>query len=228
MITFDDYVNENKTEHNNNWPYIPDHPYRVLITGGSGYGKTNVLLNLIENQPDIEKIYLYAKDPYEAKYLIKIREKVGIDHHNDPRAYIEYSNDMRDVYKNINYYNPDKENKILIVFDDMIADMIHNKKLNSIVTELFIRGRKLNISLVFITQSYFKVPKDVWLNTTHFFITKIPDKRERQQIAIIHSSDISPKDFINIYRECTFERHLFFVNDTTLALDHSLRIIFKI
>ena len=98
---------------------------------------------------------------------------------------------MQDVYKNINYYNPDKENKILIVFDDMIADMIHNKKLNSIVTELFIRGRKLNISLVFITQSYFKVPKDVRLNTTHFLISKIPNKRELQQIAINHSSDIS-------------------------------------
>ena len=130
MIIFDGYVNENKTEHNKNWPYIPDHPCRILIIGGSGSGKTNLLLNLIENQPDIDKIYLYAKDPYEAKYqyLIKIREKVGMDHHNNPRAYIEYSNDMRNVYKSINYYNPDKENKILIVFDDMIADMIHNKK----------------------------------------------------------------------------------------------------
>ena len=169
MINFDDYVNENKTEHNRNWSYIPDHSYRILIIGGSGYGKINVLLNLIENQPDIDKIYLYAKDPYEAKYqyLIKISETVGIDHHNDPRAYIEYSNDMRDVYKNINYYNPDKDNKILIVFDGMIADMINNKKLNSVVTELFIRGRKLNISPVFINQSYFKVPKDVRLNTTH-------------------------------------------------------------
>ena len=78
---------------------------------------------------------------------------------------------MRDVCKNINYYNPDKENKILIVFN-MIADMIHNKKLDSIVTELFIRGRKLNISLVFVTQSYFKIPKDVRLNTTHFFSQK--------------------------------------------------------
>ena len=94
-----------KIEHKKNWPYIPDHPYRILIIGGSGSGKTNLLLNLIENQPDIDKIYLYAKDPYEAKYqyLIKISETVGIDHHNDPRAYIEYSNDMRDVYKNINY-----------------------------------------------------------------------------------------------------------------------------
>ena len=87
---------------------------------------------------------------------------------------------MHDVYYNINYYNPDKENKILIVFDDMIAHMIHNKKLNSVVTELFIRGRKLNISLLFITQSYFKVPKDVRLNTTHFFIAKSPSKGELQ------------------------------------------------
>ena len=110
---------------------------------------------------------------------------------------------MHDVYKNINYYNPDKENIILIVFDDMIADMIHNKQLKSIVTELFIRGRKLNISVVFITQSYFKIPKDVRLNATHFFITEISNKRELQQIAINHSSDISTKDFTNIYRKCT-------------------------
>ena len=91
-------------------------------------------------------------------------------------------------------YNIDKKRKILIVFDDMIADMINNKKLYSIVTELFIRGRKLNISVVFITQSYFKVPKDIRLNTTHLFMTKIPNKRELQQIALNHSSDISSKD----------------------------------
>ena len=180
MINFDDYTNENKSQHNKNWPYIPDHPYRILIIGGSGSGKTNTLLNLIENQPDIDKIYLYAKDSYESKYqyLINKRESISINHFNDPKAFIDYSNDMHDVYKNIDDYNPDKENKILIVFDDMIADMINNKKLNSIVTELFNRGRKLNIYLVFITQSYFKVPKDVKLNTTHFFIMKIPNKRE--------------------------------------------------
>ena len=108
-----------------------------------------------------------------------------MNHFNDPKAFIDCSNDMHDVYKNINdnlninyYNNPDKENKILIVFDDMIAVMIDNKKLNSIVSESFIRGRKLNISDVFITQSYFKVPKDVRLNTTHFFIAKIPNKKE--------------------------------------------------
>ena len=112
---------------------------------------------------------------------------------------------MHDVYKNIGDYNPDTEHRIFIVFDDKFADMIHNKKLDAIVTELFIRGRKLNISIVFIIQSYFKVPKDIRLNATHFFIAKIPNKRELQQIAINHSSDSSTKDFINIYRECTVE-----------------------
>ena len=179
MINFDEYTNENKINHNPNWPYTPDHPYRILIIGGSGSGKTNTLLNLIENQPDIDKIYLNVKDLNEPKYqlLTNKRESVGLKHFNDPKAFIQYSNDMHDVYRNIDDYNPDKENKILRVFDDMIADMIHIKKLNSIVTELFIRGRKLNISLAFITQSYFKFPKDVRLNTTHFPIAKISNNR---------------------------------------------------
>ena len=112
---------------------------------------------------------------------------------------------------------------LINTFDDMIADMINNKKLNSIVTELFIRDRKLNISLVFIMQSYFKVPKDVRLNTTHFFITKIPNKRELQQITLNHSSDISTKDFIDIYKKCTAEPYSFLVNVTTLASDMPLR-----
>ena len=180
MINFDDYANENKTEHNLKWPYIPEHPYRILIVVGSESGKTNALLNLINNQPDIDKIYLYAKDPNKAKcqYLINEREKAGLDYFKDPRAFMEYSNDTQDVYKNTEDYNPNKKRKILIVFDDMISDMINNNKLNPVVTELFIRGRKLNISIVFITQSYFKVPKDVRLNSTHFFIMKIPNKRE--------------------------------------------------
>ena len=130
---------------------------------------------------------------------------------------------MHDVYKNIDSYNPDKENKILIVFDDMIADMINNKKLNSIVTELFIRCRKLNISLVFVRQSYFKVPKDVRLNTTHFFIVKVPNRIELQQIAISHSSDIDFKDFINIYKKCTDKPYSFLVIDTALPSDNLLR-----
>ena len=175
MITSDDYTNENIIEHNSKWLYILDHPYRILIIGGFRSGKTNSLLNLINNQPDIDKIYLYAKDPYEQKYqyLINKREKVGLNHFNDPKAFMEYSNDMQDVYKNIEDYNPIKKRKVLIIFDDMIADMIRNNKLNPIVTELFIRGRKLNISIVFITQTYFKVPKDVRLNSTHFFIMNI-------------------------------------------------------
>ena len=155
--------------------------------------------------------------------MINKTESVGINHFKDPKAFIECSNNMRSVYKNIDDYNPDKENKILIVFDEMITDMIQNKKLNSIVTDLFIRGRKLNISFVFITQSYFKVPKDVRLNTTHFCIRKILSKRELQQTAINHSSDISTEDFANIYIKCTAEPYSFFVNDTTLASDNSLK-----
>ena len=101
MINFDNYTNENKTEHNSSCPYIPDHRYRILIVGGSGSGKANTLLNLIKNRPDIDKIYLYAKDPYELKYqyLFNKREKVELDHFNDPEAFMEYSNDMLDVYK---------------------------------------------------------------------------------------------------------------------------------
>ena len=113
MINFDNYTNENKTEHNPKCPYIPDHPYRILIVGDSGSGKTNALLNLINNQSDIDKIYLYAKDPSEAKYqyLINKREKVGLDHFNDPEAFMEYSNDIQHIYKNIEDYNPDKKEK---------------------------------------------------------------------------------------------------------------------
>ena len=118
MINFDNYVNgiafnENKTKHNKNWPYIPDHPYRILIIGGSGSGKANLLLNLREKQSDIDKIYLNAKDPFESKYqyLIYKREVVGINHFNDPKVFSKYSNDMNDVYKNIDDYNPNKENK---------------------------------------------------------------------------------------------------------------------
>ena len=103
MINFDDYTNENKTKHNLIWPYIPDHLYRILIIGGSGSGKTNVLLNLINNQPEIDKIYLYVKDPYEAKhqFLINKRESIGLKYFNDSKAFIEHSNDMQDVYENI-------------------------------------------------------------------------------------------------------------------------------
>ena len=106
---------------------------RVLIIGGSGSRKTNTLLDLINNQPDIDKIYLYAKDEFEAKhqYLINKREKVGLDHFNDPKAFMDYSNDTLNAYKHSEDYNPDNKRKVLIVFDDMIADMINNKKTKS-------------------------------------------------------------------------------------------------
>ena len=182
-------------------------------------------MNLINNQPDIDKIYLYAKDPYEKKYqyLINKREKVGLNHFNDPKAFIEYSNDMQDVYKNIEDCNSIKNHKVLIIFEYVIADMINNNKVNPIATELFIRGRKVNISIVFITQSYFKFQKDVRLNSTHFFTMKIPNKRELQQIALNHTSDIDFKDFMNIYKKSTKEPYSFLVNDTTLPSDNPLR-----
>ena len=136
MINFDDYSNENKTlqelhSHNQKWPYIPDHPQRILIIGGSGCGKTNKLLIKCIS---MQKIHMKRNN----QYLINKREKVGLNHYNDPKVFIKYSNYMQDVYKNIDEYNTDKECKILIVFDGMIAGMINNKKLNSLVTELLL------------------------------------------------------------------------------------------
>ena len=140
-----------------------------------------------------------------------------------PEAFIEYSNDMQDVYKNIEEYNFGKKPKVLIIFDDMIADIISNKKFNPVVTELFIRGRKLNISIVFIIKSYFKVPKNVGLNSTQFFIMKIPNKIELQKISFNHSSYIESKDFMKIYKKYTAEPYYFLVNDTTLSSNNPLR-----
>ena len=207
MINSDSITNEKNKKHNEKWPYILNHPYRILIIGGSGSGKTNTLINLINEQNDIDKIYLCAKDLRESKYeyLIKKRENVGIKHVSNPNAFIECSNTMDDVYKNIHDYNPNRKRKILIVFDDMFEDIKSNKKFQAIIEELFIRCRKINISLVFITQSYFSVPKDVRLNSTHYLIMKINNKRELQNIAINHSADIDYKDFMKIYRECTKE-----------------------
>ena len=148
---------------NKNWPY------RMLIIGPSGSGKTNALLNLIQQDNNfIDKIYLYAKYLEEPKYqpLIEKRENVGIKNLNDPNAFIKYSNTMDDVYDDINGYNLKRKRKVLIVFDDMIADIMTNKKFQAIIKELFIRCRKLNFSLVFITKSYFSVPKEVRLNST--------------------------------------------------------------
>ena len=225
MINLDSITSENNKEHNGKQPYIPDHPYRVLIIGGSGSGKTNTLLHLINEQDVIDKIYLYVKDLNEPKYefLITNRKNAGIKHCNNLNAFIEYSNEMDDVYKNIDNYNPSRKRKVLTVFDDMIADIMTNKRFQAIIKELFIRCRKLNISLVFITQSYFSVPKDVRLNSTHYFIMKINYRKELQNIAINHSADIDYKDFMKIYRECTKEPFTFLTIDTILPASDPLR-----
>ena len=134
--------------------------------------KTTTFLNLINEKRDIDKIYLYAKDLSESKYehLINNRENAGIKHLNDSKAFIDCSNTMDDVYENIDHYNPNRKRKVLFIFDDMIADILTNKNFQSIIKELFIRCRKINILLVFITQS---VQKDVRLNSTHYLILKI-------------------------------------------------------
>ena len=183
------------------------------------------MLNLINEQNDIDKDFLYARDLSEPKYehLIKKREDAGIQHVNNLNAFIECSNTMDDVYENIHDYNPNRIRKILIVFDDMIADIMTNKKFQAIIKKLFIRCRKLNISLVFIRQSYFSVPKDVRLNLTHYLTMKFNNKRELQNISINHSADIDYQDFIKIYRECTKEPYNFLTIDTTLPASDPLR-----
>ena len=135
MINLDNITNNNNNNHNEKWPYIPDHLYRILIIGGSGSEKTNTLLNLINEQKDFDKIYLYAKALSETKYeyLIKNRENSRIKHLNDSKAFIECSNTMNDVYENIDNYNPNRRRKILIVFDDMIIDIMTNKKFQSLI-----------------------------------------------------------------------------------------------
>ena len=167
MINFDDVTKEKIKEHNLKLLRIPDHLHRILIIGCSGSGKRNSLFNLINQEPDIDKIYLYTKDPYEAKYQLLINkwESTSLKHFNDSKAFLKNSSNMDDIYINIEECNPNKKRKILIAFDDMIADMLIDKKSNPLITELlFIISRKLNISRVFITQSYFKVSKGIILD----------------------------------------------------------------
>ena len=196
----------------------------MLIIGPSGSGKTNALLNLIQKQDNdslIDKIYLYAKEP-KYQFLIKKREDAGIKSLNDPNAFIEYSNAMDDAYNNIDDYNLKRKRKILFAVDDMIADITTNKRFQAIIKELFIRSRKLKMSLVFITQSYFSVSKEVRLNSTHYLIMKIQYKQELQQNAINHSAGIDYRDFLRNYRNCT--RKSFLTIDTALATDSPMRL----
>ena len=170
-------------------------------------------------------MYLYAKDPYEAKYqpLINKQESTGLKNFNDSKALIEYSDDMDNIYKSIEEYNPNKKRKTSLLLDDMIVDTLSNKNLNPIVTEWFIRGKNLNISLIFITQSYFAIAKSVKLNSRHYFITVIPNKQELQQIAFNHSSDIDFKDYMNLFIKCTAKPYFCLVIDAALASDNPLR-----
>ena len=169
----------------------------MLIIGPSGSGKTNTLLHLIDKFHPIDKIYLYAKDTDEDKYqyLINKREQAGIKNLNDPHAFIEYSYDMNDVLDDINNYNKKRDKKVLIILDDMITDIMRIEKFKAIVKELFIRCRKLNISIVFF-QSYYRTPKDVRLNSTHYILMKIGNKKELKSIAEENSGHLDFKDFL--------------------------------
>ena len=214
MQNFDKYVKKFESTEKN-WPF------RMLIIGPSGSGKTNALLNIIQdlnNISPVDKIYLYTKDLSEPKYeyLINIRESVDNKYFNDPTAFIEYSNDMDDVFTNIDNYNPTRNRKILIIFDDMIADIMTNKEYKAIIKELFIRCRKLNISLVFITQSYFRTPKDARLNSTHYLLTKINNKRELRNISDDNSADLQYKDFLKLYRHFASQPYSFMNIDEIL------------
>ena len=173
MLNLDNIVS-NKKENKNN-----DFPFRMLIIGPSGSGKTNVLLHLINNLHPIDKIYLYAKDIHEPKYeyLINKREQAGIKNLDDPKAFIQYSDDMDDVLDDINNYSKNRNKKVLIVFDDMIADIEYNKNFKRIIKELFYRARKINVSIEFIMQSYFRALKNARLNSRHYILMKINNKK---------------------------------------------------
>ena len=188
----------------------------MLTIGPSGSDKTNTLLHLINNFHPIDKIYLYAKDTDEKKYqfLINKREQAGIKNVNNPHAFIEYLNDMDDLLDNMNNYNKNRDKKVLIIFVDTIADIMRSEKFKAIVKKLFIRYRKLNISIVFITQSYFRTPKVARLNATHYILMKIGSKKEFKNIAEENSGHLDFKDFLKIYNYRTKEPYSFMMIDT--------------
>ena len=212
MLNLDDIVSNKKkiSSKNDDWPF------RMFIIGPSGFGKTNTLLHLINNFHPIDKIYLYAKDTDGKKYqyLINKREQAGVKNLTDPHAFIEYSNDMNDVLEDINNYNKKRDKKVLIIFDDMIADIMRSKKFKAKVKELYIRCRKLNISIVFITQSCFRTPKDARLNSNHYILMKIGNKKEIKSIAEENSGHLDFRDFLKIYNYCRREPYSFMMVDT--------------
>ena len=211
MLNLDDITSNKKKSslEDNDWPF------RMLIIGPSGLGKTNTLLHLINDLNPIDKIYLYAKDLHEPKYeyLINKREQAGIKNLNDPRAFIEYSDDMNDVLDDINNYNKNRDKKVLIVFDDMIADIEYNKNFKQIIKKLFYRARKINVSIVFITQFYFRALKDARLNSTHYILMKIGNKKELKRIAEEKSGHLEYKDFLEMYNYCIKKPYSFMTID---------------
>ena len=209
MLNLDDIVSNKKKSSSEN----DDWPFRMLVIGPSGSGKTNTLLHLTNNFDPIDKMYLYAKDTDEKKYqyLINKREQAVTKNLNDPHAFIEYSHDVNDVLDDINNYNKNRDKRVLIIFDDMIADIMRSEKVKAIV---FIRCRKLNISIVFIIQSYFRTPKDARLNSTHYILMKIGNKNELKSIAEENSGHLDFKDFLKIYNYCTKEPYSFMLVDT--------------
>ena len=209
MLNLDKLVNNKQDKASEEWPFC------MLIIGPSGSGKTNTLLHLINNLHPIDKIYLYAKDLSEPKYeyLINKREQAGIKNLDDLKAYIEYSDDMNDVYDDISSCNKKRDKELLIVFDDMIADIEYNKNFKRMIKELFYRGRKLNISIAFITQSYFRALKDARLNSTHYLLMKIGNKKELKSFAEEKSGNVDYKDFLKMYNYCTKEPYSFVTID---------------
>ena len=161
---------------------------------------------------------MHAKDLEELKYEFLIGKR-GLKNLNDKNAFIEHSSTMDDIFETTEDYNKKRKRKVLIVFDDMISHVMSNKKAQQVLQELFIRCRKLNISLRFLTQSYFIVSKTVRLNCIHYIIFNLNNKRKLQNIAINHSADIDYKDFVNIYRDCTKEPYNFLTIDTTQPTD---------
>ena len=145
--------------------------------------------------------------------MINKREQAGIKNLSDPQAFIEYSDDMNDVYENINNYNKNRDKKMLIVFDDMVADIEYNKNFKRIIKELFYRARKIDVSIAFITQCYFRALKDVRLNSTHYILTKIVNKKELKSIAEEKSGNLDYKDFFKMYNNCTSKPYSFMTID---------------
>ena len=221
MLKLDNIVSNKNENKDNNWPF------RMLIIGPSGSGKTNNLLHIINNLHPIDKSYLYAKYMHKPKYeyLINKREQAGIKNLDDPKTFIEYSDYMDDVLDDINNYNKNRDKKVLIVFDDMIADIEYDKNFKRIIKELSYRARNINVSIVFITQSYFRALKDARLNSTHYILMKIRNKKELKSIAEEKSGNLDYKDFLKMHNYCMREPYSFMTIDARPTATIPLKII---